>query len=316
VFVWVERRVEAPLFDLDLFAIRAFSAGNLAGFLSALGRGGLSFMLVIWLQGIWLPLHGYDFADTPLWAGIYMLPLTVGSLVLGPVSGYLSDRFGARPFATGGMLVTAASFVALILLPVNFPYWAFGGLLLLSGLAGGLFFSPNMAAIMNSVPARQRGAAAGMRATFQNSATVVSIGLFFTLMIEGLAAPLPAALGRGLVAHGVPASVAAQLAHLPPVASLFAALLGYNPMATLLPAGVLQALPPGQAAILTGKAFFPGLIAGPFGQGLGVVFLAAALMSLVAAWASWLRGGRYVHDELSVAALAEGASRLGQPRAG
>ena len=308
VFVWVEQHTAEPLFDLDLFRIRAFSAGNLAGFLSALGRGGMSFMLVIWLQGIWLPLHGYDFADTPLWAGIYMLPLTVGSLVFGPLSGYLSDRFGARPFATGGMLLTAASFVGLMLLPVNFPYWAFGGLLLLSGLAGGLFFSPNMAAIMNSVPARQRGAAAGMRATFQNSASVVSIGLTFTLMIEGLSAPLPKALDQGLVAHDVPAALAAQIAHLPPVSSLFAALLGFNPMATLLPATVLNALPAGQAAILTGKEFFPGLIAAPFGQGLVVVFVAAAVMSLVAAGASWMRGGRYVHAEAPVAGPSAGPS--------
>jgi MFS family permease len=254
-------------------------------------------VLVIWLQGIWLPLHGYDYADTPLWAGIYMLPLTVGSLVFGPLSGYLSDRFGARPFATGGMLVATGSFLGLILLPVNFPYWAFGGLLLVSGIGGGLFFSPNMAGIMSSVPARQRGAAAGMRTTFQNTGTVVSIGVFFSLMIAGLAASLPGTLYRGLIAHDVPAAVAAQVSHLPPVASLFAALLGFNPMAALLPASVLHALPASQAAILTSKEFFPQLISAPFGQGLAIVFIAAALMSVVAAWASWLRGGRYVHDE-------------------
>jgi MFS family permease len=297
LFVWIERRVAQPLFDLDLFGIRAFGAGNLAGFLSALGRGGLSFVLVIWLQGIWLPLHGYDYADTPLWAGIYMLPLTLGALVFGPLSGYLTDRFGARPFATGGMLVAAGSFLGLVLLPVNFPYWAFGGLLLVSGIGAGLFFSPNMAGIMSSVPARQRGAAAGMRTTFQNTGTVVSIGVFFSLMIAGLAASLPGTLYGGLTAHAVPAAVATQISHLPPVASLFAALLGYNPMATLLPASVLHALPAAQAAILTGKEFFPQLISVPFGQGLAIVFIAAALMSVVAAWASWLRGGRYVHDE-------------------
>ncbi len=297
LFAWIERRVAQPLFDLDLFRIRPFGAGNLAGFLSSLGRGGLSFVLVIWLQGIWLPLHGYDYADTPLLAGIYMLPLTVGALVLGPLSGYLSDRFGARPFATGGMLVTAGSFLGLILLPVDFPYWAFGALLLVSGIGAGLFMSPNMAGIMNSVPANQRGAAAGMRATFQNSGMVVSIGVFFTLMIAGLAASLPAALDRGLLAHGVPAAVATQVAHLPPVASLFAALLGYNPMASLLPASVLNALPASKAAILTSKEFFPQLIAPSFGQGLVVVFVAGAAMSVVAAWASWLRGGRYVNDE-------------------
>jgi EmrB/QacA subfamily drug resistance transporter len=297
LFVWVERRVAEPLFDLALFRIRAFTAGNLAGFLSALGRGGLSFMLVIWLQGVWLPLHGYSFADTPLWAGIYMLPLTLGSLVFGPVSGFLSDRFGARPFATGGMLIAAVSFFGLVLLPVNFPYWEFGGLLLVSGIGGGLFFSPNMAGIMNSVPARQRGAAAGMRATFQNSATVVSIGVFFSLMIAGLSTSLPRALYNGLTAHGIPAADASQISHLPPVASLFAALLGYNPMAALLPPHILQALPSSQAAILTSKEFFPQLIAGPLQAGLAIVFVAAAVMSLVAAWASWLRGGLYLHDE-------------------
>ncbi len=297
VFLWIERRADQPLFDLDLFRIRAFSAGNLAGFLASLGRGGLSFMLVIWLQGIWLPLHGYSFADTPLWAGIYMLPLTVGSLIFGPLSGYLSDRFGARPFATGGMLVAAASFLGLVLLPVDFPYWEFAGLLLVSGIGGGLFMSPNMAGIMNSVPARQRGAAAGMRATFQNTGMVVSIGVFFSLMIAGLASSLPSTLYRGLVASDVPAAVAARISHLPPVASLFAALLGYNPMATLLPATVLHALPAAQAQALTGKEFFPRLISAPLQQGLAVVFIAAALMAIVAAWASWLRGGRYVHEE-------------------
>ena len=297
-FLLIERRATQPLFDLDLFRIRAFSAGNLAGFLASLGRGGLSFMLVIWLQGIWLPLHGYDFVDTPLWAGLYMLPLTLGSLVFGPLSGYLSDRFGARPFATGGMLVAALSFLGLILLPVNFPYWQFAGLLLVSGMGGGLFMSPNMAAIMSSVPARQRGVAAGMRTTFQNAGMVVSIGVFFSLMIAGLAASLPATLFRGLVAHDVPAAVATQLSHLPPVASLFAALLGYNPMKSLLPAGVLRGIPPAQAQIITGKEFFPQLIAAPFQQGLAIVFAAAAVMAVVAAWASWLRGGRYVHEEV------------------
>jgi MFS family permease len=300
VFAWIERRVAQPLFDLGLFRIRAFGAGNLAGFVSSLGRGGLSFVLVIWLQGIWLPLHGYNYADTPLWAGIYMLPLTLGSLVFGPLSGWLTDRFGARPFATGGMLVAAASFLGLVMIPVNFHYWAFASLLLLSGIGAGLFFSPNMAGIMSSVPARQRGAAAGMRTTIQNTATVVSIGVFFSLMIAGLAASLPATLYRGLTAHAVPAAVAAQISHLPPVASLFAALLGYNPMATLLPASVLRALPASQAAVLTSKEFFPQLIAAPFGQGLAVVFVAAALMSLVAAGASWLRGGRYVHEEAPI----------------
>ncbi len=309
VFLWVEQRVDQPLFDLHMFRIRAFAAGNFAALLSAVGRGGLTFMLVIWLQGIWLPLHGYDFADTPLWAGIYMLPLTFGFLVSGPLSGYLSDRFGARPFATGGMLLAAASFLGLTLLPVDFPYPTFAALLVLNGVGAGLFSSPNSAGIMNSVPARQRGAAAGMQATFLNAGTVVSIGVFFSLMIAGLAASLPTTLYGGLVTHDVPPSVARGISNLPPVASLFGALLGYNPMASLIPAQVLHALPASQAAVITGKTFFPHLIEGPFQAGLTIVFVAAAIMALVAAGASWMRGTRYVHEDTARTAADAHARR-------
>ncbi len=307
-FLLAERRVATPLLRLDLFRIRAFAAGNLATLLAAIGRGGLNFMLVIWLQGVWLPLHGYNFVDTPLWAGIYMLPLTFGFLVSGPVSGFLSDRFGARPFASGGMIVAAASFLSLTRLPVNFPYPLFALALFAIGVGNGMFNSPNNAAIMNSVPAHQRGVAAGMRATFQNSATVLSIGVFFSLMIAGLSATLPTTLYGGLVAHDVPAAVAHQIASLPPTASLFGALLGYNPVATLLPPQVLHALPASQAAILTGKEFFPELISGPFQAGITVVFMAAATMALVAAAASWLRGGRPVPDGEGGTAVAVGTA--------
>jgi len=297
LFLAVERRVAEPLFHLDLFGIRAFAAGNLAGLLASIGRGGLQFMLILWLQGIWLPLHGYSFASTPLWAGIYMVPLTLGFLVAGPVSGWLSDRHGARPFATAGMLLTAASFAALMLLPVDFPYLVFAALLLANGIGSGLFAAPNSAAIMNSVPAPQRGAASGMRATFQNVGFVVSIGSFFSLLIAGLAARLPATMYAGLTANGVPAATADRVAHLPPVGSLFAAFLGENPMRVLLGPAALGRLRPEQAANLTGRSFFPELMAGPFKHGLVIVFLAALAMSLVAAAASWLRGGRYVHQD-------------------
>jgi MFS family permease len=297
VFLVVERRSADPLFHLDLFRIRAFSAGNLAGLLASVSRGGLQFMLIIWLQGIWLPLHGYSFASTPLWAGIYMIPLTLGFLVAGPVSGWLSDHHGARPFATGGMLLTAASFGALMVLPIDFPYLVFAALLLANGIGSGLFAAPNTAGIMNSVPARQRGAASGMRATFQNAGFVLSIGLFFSLMIAGLAARLPTTLYSGLTANGVPPATAERIANLPPVGSLFAAFLGYNPIRTLLGLAALARLSPAQAANLTGTSFFPRLIAEPFRHGLAIVFLAALVMSVVAAGASWLRGGRYVHEE-------------------
>jgi MFS family permease len=297
VFVWIERVVDEPMFRLDLFRIRAFTAGNVATLLSAVGRGGLQFILIIWLQGIWLPEHGYDFARTPLWAGIYMLPLIAGFLVAGPVSGYLSDHFGARPFATGGMLIAAASFLLLMVLPVDFSYGWFAGILLVNGIGMGLFSSPNRAGVMNSLPPSQRGVGGGMNATFQNAASVLSIGLFFSLMIVGLASSLPSTLDHGLVAHGVPAADAARISHLPPVASLFAAFLGYNPMQNLLGQHTLSALPAAQQHELTGRAFFPHLISAPFHTALIYAFVFATSACVVAAVASLLRGGKYHWSE-------------------
>ena len=294
-FCLIELRVEEPMFHLELFRIRAFAAGNLAALLAAVGRGGLQFILIIWLQGIWLPEHGYNFAQTPLWAGIYMLPLIAGFLVAGPASGYLSDRFGARPFATGGMVLAAASFLLLIVLPVDFSYVWFALILFLNGVGMGLFSSPNSAGVMNSLPPSQRGAGAGMLATFMNSASVLSIGVFFTLMIVGLSAGLPHTLQGGLVAHGVPAIDATRVSHLPPVATLFSSFLGYNPMATLLGPHVLTTLPPNQAHALTGRSFFPHLISGPFHTALVYAFVFAIVACLVAAVASLLRGGKYHH---------------------
>jgi MFS family permease len=294
-FVVIETRVAAPLFELSLFRIRAFTAGNLAGFAVSVARGGLQFMLIIWLQGIWLPLHGYNYTDTPLWAGIYLLPLTAGILIAGPISGLLSDRFGARGFATAGMVVFAASFVGLMLLPVDFAYWAFAMLIAANGIGAGMFAAPNSSSIMSSVPARQRGVASGMRSTFQNSGTALSIGAFFSLMIAGLAASLPRALTSGLQHQGVPHAIAHHVGMLPPVSSLFAAVLGVNPIRHLLaPSGVLAQLPAAHRQILTGRTFFPHLISGPFHDGLQVVFAVAAALAVLAALASSLRGGRYV----------------------
>jgi MFS family permease len=296
VFCFVETKIAEPMFQMGLFRIRAFAAGNAASLLGSIARGGLQFMLVIWLAGIWLPLHGYDFAVTPLWAGIYMLPLTAGFLVAGPVSGALSDRYGPRPFATAGLLLAACCFTGLMLLPVNFSYWAFALLIFGNGVGSGLFASPNTSAIMSAVPARHRGSASGMRSTFQNSGMSLSIGIFFSLMIAGLAASLPRTLSGGLTAQGVPASVATQVSHLPPVSTMFAALLGYNPVQNLLaPSGVLSRLPAGHAAVLTGRQFFPHLISAPFHHGLVIVFTAAAIMSVTGALVSLLRGKRFYY---------------------
>jgi MFS family permease len=295
VFCVIEVHVDEPMFHLDLFRIRAFAAGNLAALLAAMARGGLQFILIIWRQGIWLPEHGYDFARTPLWAGIYMLPLILGLLVAGPASGWLSDRFGARPFATGGVLVAATSFVLLIVLPVNFSYVWFALVLLLNGIGMGLFQSPNTAGVMNSLPPAQRGAGAGMLATFNVSSSVLSIGVFFTLMIVGLASGLPHAAQSGLVAHGVSPVDATRISHLPPVATLFAAFLGYNPVKTLLGPHVLHRLSPANAHALTGRSFFPHLISGPFHTALVYAFIFAIVACVVAAVASLMRGGKYFH---------------------
>jgi EmrB/QacA subfamily drug resistance transporter len=295
IFVVIELRTADAMFRLSLFRIRAFSFGNIATLLASLGRGGLMFVLIIWLQGIWLPLHGYGFSQTPLWAGIYMLPLTVGFLIAGPVSGLLSDRFGARPFATGGMLIAALAFFLLEQLPVDFDYRQFAALLLLVGIGMGLFASPNQAGIMNSLPPDRRGAGAGMATTFQNSAMVLSIGIFFTLMILGLAGSLPSTLNHGLQQQGVPAADAQRISHLPPVGLLFASFLGYNPMHALLGDSLSQ-LNAHQAAHLTGRAYFPSVIAKPFAQGLRLAFDFAILACLTAAAASWFRGSKFVHD--------------------
>jgi MFS family permease len=292
-FCVVELRVASPMVNIRLFRSASFGMGNLAGLMSSVGRGGLQFMLIIWLQGIWLPLHGFSFESTPLWAGIYMLPMTAGFLVAGPLAGSLSDRFGARPFTVGGMLLMAVTFVALVMIPVNFDYWLFAVLVFLNGLGGGIFTAPNTAAIMSSVPAAERGAASGVRATFFNAGSSLSIGIFFSLMIIGLANSLPATMSSGLQAQGVSPSVAADVASLPPVGSLFAAFLGYNPIAELLePYHALQQ-PGVNAEVLTGKTFFPDLIAGPFHSGLMVVFIAAAVMMLIGAVASLFNAGRY-----------------------
>jgi MFS family permease len=297
VFCVIETKVEHPMFHIDLFKIRAFSYGNLASLLAGLGRGGLMFILIIWLQGIWLPRHGYSFESTPLWAGIFMLPMTVGFLVAGPLSGWLSDRYGARWFATGGMLIAALSFVWFAALPVNFTYWMFAAALFANGFGMGLFASPNRAAIMNSLPANRRGVGGGMSTTFQNTSMVLSIGIFFSLMIAGLASSLPATMQAGLAAHGVPATQAHAVAALPPVSVLFASLLGYNPVQSLLGGHTLGQLPASDASYLTGHTFFPSLISGPFHDGLVVAFAFAIGACLIAAAASWLMGGKFVHAD-------------------
>jgi len=305
VFVFIEQHVKDPMFELRLFRIRPFWAGNLSGFLGSLGRGGLQFMLIIWLQGIWLPLHGVSFAQTPLQAGIDTLPMMAGFVIAGPISGWLSDRYGARTFSTLGMCVTALGFYLLTTLPPNFAFWVFAVYLLVMGLGMGLFASPNTSSIMSSVPAEHRGVASGMRATFQNAGMVMSMAIFFTIVISGLSVHLPPALKSGLGAAGLPAPLATAISHLPPVAALFSALLGYNPIGSLVPHSLLAQLPHAVTARLLGTHFFASLIAQPFSESLRTVFYISVLLSLIAALASLLRGGRYIAESHGPQGTAE-----------
>ncbi|MGA2546007.1 MAG: MFS transporter [Rectinemataceae bacterium] len=295
-FVLIERRVRYPMFRLSFFRIRMFAAGNLSGFLYSVAQGGLQFMLIIWLQGIWLPLHGYNYEDTPLWAGIYMAPMLIGFFIMGPLSGWLSDRHGSRGLATLGLVVVMAGFLLLVILPANFAYPPFMLILILVGLGMGLFSSPNMTAIMNSVPPEYRGVASGMRATIQNAGTLVSMSLFFSMVIVGLARHLPGALYSGLVAAGIPADAATQAASLPPTGALFAAFLGYNPMRQLLSPAILAKLSEATKNLVLGKQFFPSLMAPVFMASLRLTFYGAAALSLIASIVSFLRGGRYIHE--------------------
>ncbi len=310
-FVLIEQRVKDPMFQMSLFSSRGFAMGNLATLCLSLARGGLQFILIIWLQGIWLPQHGYTFARTPLWAGIYMIPLTIGFLIAGPVSGRLADRHGARNFATVGLVLTGLSLIGLQAIPINFPYPLFASLLLMVGLSMGLFAAPNSSAVMNSLPANRRGAGGAMLNTFQNSASVLSIGFFFTVITLGLSATLPQSLLTGLTQQGVPLAQATAISHIPAIGSLFSAFLGINPIQTLLGPHVL-ALPGVHAQVLLGHNFFPSLIESPFANGLHMAFLVAAALCFLGAVFSWLRGPGVQHHVASLPEeVAEGYSSVG-----
>jgi MFS family permease len=297
LFACIERHVRAPMFRLGLFRIRAFAAGNAAGFLSSVARGGLLLILTIWLQGIWLPLHGYDFEVTPLWAGIYLIPSSVGILIAGPLSGRLSDRFGARYFASAAMILMAISFALMLALPVDFVYHTFALVILLYGISMGMFIAPNTAAVMNSLPPQHRGAGSGMRLTLFNVGIPLSMGIIFSLMVIGLNASMPQTLYNGLVQNGIPGHIAQQIAAAPPIAYLFAAFLGYNPLGTLIPSSILNALSAQQVSTITSRAFFPQLIAGAFHHGLVEIMIFSIVLCLIAAAASWLAGGKYFYRE-------------------
>ena len=294
-FVFIELGAKDPMFNLYLFKIRAFSAGILSLFLAGIARGGLQFMLIIWLQGIWLPLHGVSFVNTPLQAGIDMIPLLLGFLVMGPVAGHLSDKYGARLFSTLGMIINVIGFLLLMALPVNFSYPIFALIIFVLGIGQGMFAAPNTTSVMNAVPPEHRGITAGMRATFTNMSFMFSIVIFFTLLVVGLGTALPGALYTGLIAQSVPVAAAHAVSQLPPTSALFAALLGYNPMLTLLPHNVTAVIPKANLTVITGNGFFPNLVSAPFADGIHSVLIAAIIMSAIAAVASALRGKRFIY---------------------
>jgi MFS family permease len=299
MFPIVESRVESPMFRLDLFKNRSFAYANIAGLLSALGRGGMMFMLILLLQGIWLPLHGYSYSSTPFWAGIYMLPLTAGIIIMGPISGILSDKYGPRWIATGGMIIVTIAFLVLASLPYNFTFIEFALALFLMGIGGGMFGSPNSASIMNSVPPEDRGVASGMMYTIMNTSFTASMAIFFTIVIVGLTQRFPVAMTASLANIGA-AQLSPILSNISPTAALFSAFLGFNPVSSILsalPAPLAAMIPHSTFNTLTGTTWFPSTLANAFIPSLQTSFYIGAILSAIAAVLSALRGGKYVHGD-------------------
>jgi len=299
LFIIVENRVESPMFRLDLFKNKSFAYANIAGLLGALGRGGMMFMLILLLQGIWLPLHGYSYSSTPFWAGIYMLPLTAGIIIMGPISGVLSDRYGPRWIATGGMIIVTLAFLVLAALPYNFTFIEFALALFLMGIGGGMFGSPNSASIMNSVPPEDRGVASGMMYTIMNTSFTASMAIFFTIVIIGITQRFPEAMTTSLANIGA-SQLAPILSNLPPTAALFSAFLGSNPVNAVLsalPAPLVAMIPHSTFNTLTGTTWFPDTLANAFLPSLKTSFYIGAVLSAIAALLSALRGAKYVHGD-------------------
>ena len=301
IFPFIEKRVRDPMFRIEFFKNRAFSAGSLAAFISALSRGGVTLMLVILLQAVWLPLHGFSYQDTPFWAGIYMIPLSLGFVSAGPVSGWVSDKKGARGLASGGMLLLCGIFLTLTALPYNFSYSTFAAALYLMGIAFGMFASPNTSSIMGTVPPERRSTAAGMLFTIQNTGTTVGLTVLFTEVVAALGTSLPSAMASALTNAGVPQLVP-YFSSIPPTVALFAAFLGYNPMNEMisrLPVLASAHLSTQAVSTITSTTWFPDAIAQSFMGALHLALYLNAGLAIVAAIASLMRGKSFEFEHNS-----------------
>ena len=295
-FIPIELRQEEPLFKLSLFRVRPFTYGVMALFLSSLARGAIMFLITIWLQGIYLPLHGFSYTETPFWAGIYMLPMLVGTVMMAPIGGSLTDRYGARIVATVGMAIIAVSLYLLTLLPYNFNLVEFESILFLNGIGNGLFASPNTTSIMNALPPRDRGAGNGMRQTLSNVGSTISMAMFFTIAMSVFSQYVPIRIHDIALSYGLPTDVANALANIPASSLLFATFLGMDP-ASVLPSSAINNLPTNVVKLLDSNTFLPSVLGPPFMIGLRFSLYISIAFVLIGAVLSYMRGGRYVYEE-------------------
>jgi MFS family permease len=302
VFVIVESFVSQPMFKMNLFRTRQFAFGSIAGMLQSMGMGGVMFMMIILLQGVWLPLHlpaNVPFSQIPFYAGIYMIPMMAGFVIFGPISGAISDKIGARLLGTVGMLLGAAAFLIFTTFTYNFSYPEFGATLFLMGAGMGLFAAPNITAVMNSVAPQERGAASGMRTTLQNTGQTASMGIFFTIVLIGLSTRLGPSFATSLQTAGAPILIPV-FNKIPATSALFSAFLGYNPMQVILsflPSTFSSLLSPSALATLYSKHWFPLALAPAFMSSLDDSFYIGAALFVAAALLSAFRGKRYIHGE-------------------
>jgi MFS family permease len=289
-FPFIEGRVKQPMFRLGLFKIRGFAMGSFASMITGMGMMGIMFVIILLFQGTWLPLHGYSYSSVPFWAGIFMLPMTVGMGIFGPIGGKLSDKHDSKDIATIGLIMSALAILFLTTISANFLYVEMAVLLFVFGAGYGMFNAPNASALMSSVPPEERGVASGMFATMRNIGTTASMGIFFTILIVAMTSVLPHTLFTGLNRAGVNFQVAKSLSSLPPTDAIFSALLGINPIEeiiTLLHLG--SQISPSAFATITKATWFPGVFAPAFMSSIRKVFYVALTITLIGALISYMR---------------------------